>query len=71
MKSSSKADFKKPLRSITILAGLMQIIRPILLKLHLFGKQISLNLAIFGKSKGNFREKNCVSVETIIHNHRY
>lgn len=37
----------------------MQMIKPDLLKLNLFFfKQISFNLAIFGKNKSNFREKN-------------
>lgn len=38
MKNSSKADLKEPMWLISILAGLIQIIRPILLKLDLFCK---------------------------------
>ena len=33
------------------------------MKLNLFCKPISLNLAIFGKNEGDFREKNYVSVK--------
>ena len=32
-------------------------IKPSLMKPDLFCKQISLNLAIFGRNEGNFREK--------------
>ena len=35
----------------------MYILRPILIKPDLFCKQISLNLAIFGRDESNFREK--------------
>ena len=43
--NSSKASLKEPMWLITILAGLIQITRP-----------ISLNLAIFDKNEGHFRE---------------
>lgn len=46
------------------------MIKPDLLKLIFFFKQISFNLAIFGKNKSNFREKKCFSVETVINSHR-
>ena len=35
----------------------IKIIRPKLVKTDLFCKQTSLNLVIFNKSKGNFKEK--------------
>ena len=57
MKSSSKADLKEPIWSVTILAGPIKIIRPSLMKLNLLCKQISLNLAILGRNQGDFREK--------------
>lgn len=51
---------------ITILAELIQIIRPRLLKRDLLCRQISLNLAISGKNGGDYRKK-IVSTGTIIH----
>ena len=35
----------------------IKIIRPKLVRTELFGKQTSLNLVIFDKNEGNFREK--------------
>ena len=61
MRSSSKADFERSMRSVTILAELMQIIRPRLFKLALLYKQISLSLAISG-NKGDFREEKIISI---------
>ena len=58
---------KEPIWPTAILAGRIYIIRPSLSNLNLFCKQISLNLAIFDRNEGDFREKNYVSIETIIH----
>ena len=44
-------------------------IRPTLLKLDLVCKQISVSVIIFDRNGGDFREKNYVSAETIIHLH--
>lgn len=41
---------------LTILAGLLQTIRPSLLKQDLFADTLVFNLAIFGKNEGDFRK---------------
>ena len=70
MKSFSKADLKDPIWSIAVLR---QITVPSLLKPDLFCKTVSLHLTIFGKkiNEGDFRDKNYVSIEAIIHNCGY
>lgn len=48
---------------ITILAAVMSTIRPSLMRLGFFCKQISFTLVIFYRNGGDFREKNYVSME--------
>lgn len=43
--------------SITILAALTEIIRPTLMRLELFCKQISLTVIIFDRNEDDGREK--------------
>lgn len=62
MKSSSTADTKSPYWSVPILAALVEITRPSLLRPDLFCKQSSPNLAIFGRNEDDFREKTYVSL---------
>lgn len=59
------------MHKIIILPALMEIVKPSLMRLEWFCKQISLTEIIFARNLDRGREEDYVSVKTITHPHGY
>lgn len=69
--SFQQNKFKRPMWSVTILAMFIQIIRPSLMRIDLFCKQINLTFTVFDKNGGDLQREKLFQWKIVVHSCGY